>query len=172
MRFNLGFRAFVYLAVGLNITFKQGRGITWAIAMLALFGLGLTLANIAPLFVRKFRNHLGLIHWLPEAALAGALMGAAALNPYGNEGGGYGYYVGLITAWGVLNLVYNSASAWLAPKASQLRKDAAILAGLNGALGLLFAFAPLGAIPAVGFFGAYLVLVAVHLGISATSASK
>jgi hypothetical protein len=37
---------------------------------------------------------------------------------------------------------------------------------------LLFLAVPLDIISAVGFFGAYLVLSAVHLGISATTPSK
>jgi hypothetical protein len=172
MRFNYAPRAAVYMALGLDIAFKQGRGITWAISMLAWLGIGLTVANLAPLLVAKFRDRLTVTHWLPEAAIASALLAAAFANPYGNEAGGYNYFVDLVAAWGFGNLIINGVSAYLAKPESQQRKELFILAALNLALGVLYALAPLGAIPAVGFLGAYLVIVGVHLGISAASSTK
>ena len=172
MRFNYGPRAAVYLALGLDIAFKQGRGITWAISMLAWMGLGLTVANIAPLAVAKYREQLKLVHWLPEAVAASALIAAAFLNPYGNESRGYNYFVGLVAIWGFANAAINGLNAYLAKSQPQLRRESYVLLGLNLALGVLYLLAPLGAIPAVGFLGAYLMLAGVHLGISAASSGK
>jgi uncharacterized membrane protein HdeD (DUF308 family) len=44
-----------------------------------------------------------------------------------------------------------------------------ITAGLALVLGLLFLVTPMDAVSSVGFFGAYLVLSSVHLGIAAFS---
>lgn len=62
--------------------------------------------------------------------------------------------------------LYQAAQLGLKTKKA---KDPIITAALNALLGALFLLAPLDEVAAVGFFGAYLILIAVHLGISAAS---
>ena len=174
MRFNLAPRAAVLLAIGLDITFKQGRGITWAIGMLFWMGLGLVIANLAPLAVSKFRkDYLANVKlWVPEILLAAGLAYGSFANPFGNEGGGYGYFMSLVAVWGFGSFVVFAFNFLVQSKGSQDRKDSVTSGALGLALGILYVTAPLGAIPAVGFLGAYLVIMGVHLGISAATARK
>lgn len=174
MRFNLAPRAAAMLAIGLDITFKQGRGITWAIGMLAWMGLGLLVANLAPLAFKRFsREYLANFKlWLPEIVLAIGLVYGSYANPYGNEGGGYGYFMSLVAVWGFGSFAVFAFSFLVQQKGSQDRKDSVTSGVLGLVLGILYVTAPLGAIPAVGFLGAYLVIMGVHLGISAATARK
>lgn len=174
MRFNLAPRAAVLLALGLDITFKQDRGITWAISMVFWMGLGLAVANLAPLAINRLRTSylINFKLWVPEVLLALGLAYGSVANPYGNEAGGYGYFLLLVAVWGFGSFAIFALNFIGHAKGSQERKDAVTSGVLGLALGILYVSAPLGAIPAVGFLGAYLVIMGVHLGISAATVRK
>jgi hypothetical protein len=174
MRLHTGLRAAAFLAFGLLFTFRQQHGPTWAVVQLYSFGFCLVIANLLPIAVKKHRTEYRSMAtlWVPELLLASGLVFAAAMNPFGNEGGTYGYYVQLVSVWGFLNFANASYQAFAWRKDRLRRIDSVIAAGINLALGTLFAFAPLGAIPAVGFAGAYFVVVGVLLGISAASVNN
>jgi uncharacterized membrane protein HdeD (DUF308 family) len=65
--------------------------------------------------------------------------------------------------------LYLARKAGLATRSG---KDSLINAVLSLGIGMLFLIVPLDIVSAVGFFGAYLVLSGVHLGISATTPAK
>jgi hypothetical protein len=72
-------------------------------------------------------------------------------------------------------LIAGSFELYLARRegfATRMGKDSLLNAGFGLLLGLLFLIAPLDIVSAVGFFGAYLVLSATHLGISAGTPKK
>jgi hypothetical protein len=81
-------------------------------------------------------------------------------------------FVYLVTGWGLIAGAFEMYLARRAGFATRFGKDSLISASLSLLVGLLFLAVPLDIISAVGFFGAYLVLSAVHLGISATTPSK
>jgi hypothetical protein len=81
-------------------------------------------------------------------------------------------FIYLVTGWG---LVAGAFELYLARRQgfrTRTGKDALINAGLSLLLGMLFLLAPLDIVSAVGFFGAYLVLSAIHLAIAAATPSK
>ena len=174
MRLNTGLRAAAFLLFGLLFTFRQQHGPSWAVEQLFSFGLCLVIANLVPMALNQRRSEYRSMAslWVPELALAAGLILAAGLNPFGNEAGTYGYYVQLVSVWGFFNFA-NAVYQAFALRKDRLRLiDSLIICAINLALGILFAFAPLGAIPAVGFAGAYFVLVGVLLGISAASVNN
>jgi hypothetical protein len=81
-------------------------------------------------------------------------------------------FVYLVTGWGLIAGAFEMYLARRSGFATRFGKDSLISASLSLLVGLLFLAVPLDIISAVGFFGAYLVLSAVHLGISATTPSK
>jgi hypothetical protein len=81
-------------------------------------------------------------------------------------------FVYIVTGWGLISGAFEMYLARRSGFASRFGKDSLISASLSLLIGLLFLAVPLDIISAVGFFGAYLVLSAVHLGISATTPSK
>jgi uncharacterized membrane protein HdeD (DUF308 family) len=174
MRFNLAPRAAVMLALGFYITFKQGRGITWAIGILVWLGIGLAAAVLGPLLSKRARVSYSKswLGWIPEFVLAIGIATAASMNPFGNESGGYNYFMALVTIFGFCHAAICAVQAFLARGNRQDRTDAITSGVLSLALGVLYATAPLGAIPAVGFLGAYLVIMGVNLGISAATVRK
>jgi len=173
----------VLLAVGLYFIFMQGRGyntfvhnggIRWALATLVWLGSGLALASLVPLISKRTRaDYLEKIkYWLPELLLSSGLAALAFSNPFNSDQKVYSYFVAIVAAWGFANSALTAFQAASAAKGSQDRKDAVTSTALNVVLGLLFLIAPLGALPATGFFAAYLAIMGIHLGISAATPHK
>jgi hypothetical protein len=78
----------------------------------------------------------------------------------------------LITAWGILIGGYEILQGQMLGLRTRAGRDHLTTALLTIALGALFLLAPLDQVSAVGFFGAYMVLIAVHLGLVAASPSN
>jgi hypothetical protein len=78
-------------------------------------------------------------------------------------------FIGLVTVWG---LVSGAFELYLARRASLKTvhgRDFLLSAILSAVLGLLFLVAPLDIVSAVGFFGAYLIVSGVQLGVAAAT---
>jgi len=150
----LGIRAIIFVAVGLFITFTQSHSAATGLFSLAVFGIGLAVANIAATIWDK-RNYLS-VDSLPLTFISLAV----------------GLFVYLVAGWAV---IAGALELYLANRSgfrTRAGKDGLITAVLGLALGLLFLIAPLDIVSAVGFFGAYLVICGVHLGIAALTPQK
>ena len=78
-------------------------------------------------------------------------------------------FIGLVTVWG---LVAGAFEMYLARRASfktTSGREYLMSAILSAVLGLLFLVAPLDIVSAVGFFGAYLIVSGVQLGVAAAT---
>jgi uncharacterized membrane protein HdeD (DUF308 family) len=75
----------------------------------------------------------------------------------------------LVVSWGVVSGAYDLLKARGIGFKTPRGKEHVVSGTLAVALGLLFLLAPLDVVASVGFFGAYMILCAVHLGISAAS---
>jgi hypothetical protein len=97
---------------------------------------------------------------------------AALLVPTGDLQAAALVFVFLVAGWGLITGAFELYLARRSGFATRSGKDNLISAVLSLGVGLLFLIVPLDIVSAVGFFGAYLVLSAVHLGISATTPAK
>ena len=80
---------------------------------------------------------------------------------------------GLLAAWGFAGAATEVILALFAKPSSARRRDHLISAGLAFALGLTQTFTPaIDSVTHVGFFGAYAVILSVHLALSVLSPSK
>jgi uncharacterized membrane protein HdeD (DUF308 family) len=166
----LGLRAAIFLSVGLFITFAQSHSAATGLLALAIFGIGLAFANIASTIWDK-RNYLS-VESLPLTLISLAAGLFAALTPQTDPTAQALAFVYLVAGWAV---VFGALELYLANRSglkTRTGKDGLITAVLGVALGLLFLIAPLDIVSAVGFFGAYLVICGVHLGIAALTPQK
>jgi uncharacterized membrane protein HdeD (DUF308 family) len=166
----LGVRAVIFVAVGLFITFTQSHSASTGLFALAIFGIGLAGANIAATIWGK-RNYLS-VESLPLTLISLAVGLFAALIPQADPTAQALAFVYLVSGWAV---VAGALELYLANRSgfrTRAGKDGLITAVLGLALGLLFLIAPLDIVSAVGFFGAYLVICGVHLGIAALTPQK
>ena len=170
MKFVFAARAAISFSVGIFITFNQSHSAATGLLALAIFGLGYAVLN-----------GIGSVVWgkgifslenfpLTIAALIIGL--AALLVPASDPEASALVFVYLVTGWGLISGAFEMYLARRSGFATRFGKDSLISASLSLVVGLLFLAVPLDIISAVGFFGAYLVLSAVHLGISATTPSK
>ena len=139
-------RALASIAVGLFVTFWQSHHAAVGLVALALFTI---LYGVRTLF--------GSAKYFPIAlvALVTAFLAATSLQDNSDE-----TFLILVALWGVAQ-----ASIDL------LNKDS-ISATMAILLAALFALVPLDIVSAVGFFGAYLIVSGVHLGIAAYTPKK
>jgi uncharacterized membrane protein HdeD (DUF308 family) len=162
--------AIIFVAVGLFITFTQSHSAATGLFALAVFGIGLAVANIAATVWDK-KNHLS-VESLP-LSLISLLAGLfAVLIPQTDTTAQALAFVYLVAGWAVVS---GALELYLANRngfRTRAGKDGLITAVLGLALGLLFLIAPLDIVSAVGFFGAYLVICGVHLGIAALTPQK
>ena len=166
----LGVRATIFVAVGLFITFTQSHSAATGLFALAVFGIGLAVANISATIWDK-RNYLSL-HSLPLTLISLAVGLFAVLIPQSNPTAQALAFVYLVSGWGVVS---GALELYLANRSgfrTRAGKDGLITAVLGLGIGLLFLIAPLDIVSAVGFFGAYLVICGVHLGIAALTPQK
>ncbi len=166
----LGVRALIFVAVGLFITFTQSHSASTGLFALAIFGIGLAVANIAATIWEK-RSYLS-VESLPLTLISLAVGLFAALIPQADPTAQALAFVYLVAGWAV---IAGALELYLANRngfRTRAGKDGLITAVLGLALGLLFLIAPLDIVSAVGFFGAYLVICGVHLGIAALTPQK
>jgi uncharacterized membrane protein HdeD (DUF308 family) len=165
-----GVRAIVFVAVGLFITFTQSHSAATGLLALAIFGIGLAVANIASTIWDK-RSYLS-VESLPLTLISLAAGLFAALIPQSDATAQALAFVYLVSGWAVVS---GAIELYLANRSgfrTRAGKDGLITAVLGLGIGLLFLIVPLDIVSAVGFFGAYLVICGVHLGIAALTPQK
>ena len=166
----LGVRAIIFVAVGLFITFTQSHSAAIGLLALAIFGIGLAVTNIAATIWDK-KSYLS-IESLPLTLISLAVGLFAVIIPQTDTTPQALAFVYLVSGWAV---VAGAIELYLANRSgfrTRAGKDGLITAVLGIAIGLLFLIAPLDIVSAVGFFGAYLVICGVHLGIAALTPQK
>ena len=170
MKFILAARAAISFGAGIYITFNQSHSAATGLLALAIFGLGYAVLNGVGSAV--WGKGLFSLENFP-LTLAALIVGLAALLvPATDPEAPALVFVYLVTGWGLIAGAFEMYLARRSGFATRFGKDSLISASLSLLVGLLFLAVPLEIISAVGFFGAYLVLSAVHLGISATTPSK
>jgi len=134
---------------------------------LGIFGvlLGLGGATIA-LYKRSGLNPL---QELPVAALA-LIVGLFAFLATQEVPGHRAAFLALVAAWGLISGAFELYQARRLGFRTLRGRDVLISASLGLLLGVVFLAVPLDIVSAVGFFGAYLAITGVHLGIAASSA--
>jgi hypothetical protein len=163
-------RAAISFGVGIFITFNQSHSAATGLLSLAIFGISYALLNGVASMV--WGNGLFSLESFP-LTLAALIVGLAALLvPASDPRASALIFVYLVTGWGLIAGAFEMYLARRSGFATRFGKDSLISASLSLLVGLLFLAVPLDIISAVGFFGAYLVLSAVHLGISAGTPSK
>ncbi len=139
-------RALASIAVGLFVTFSQSHHAAIGFIALALFTI---LYGVRTLF--------GSPKYFPIALIALMTAFIAATSFQENSDA---IFILLVSIWGVAQASIDF-----------LNRDA-ISATLAILLATLFALVPIDIVSAVGFFGAYLIVSGVHLGIAAYSPKK
>jgi hypothetical protein len=170
VKFVFAARAAISFGVGIFITFNQSHSAATGLLSLAIFGIGFAVLNGigSTLWGKGFFS----LENFP-LTLAALIVGLAALLVPASDPEASGLvFVYLVTGWGLISGAFEMYLARRSGFATRFGKDSLISASLSLIVGLLFLAVPLDIISAVGFFGAYLVLSAVHLGISATTPSK
>jgi uncharacterized membrane protein HdeD (DUF308 family) len=170
VKFVFAARAAISFGVGIFITFNQSHSAATGLLALGIFGIGYALLNgIGGTVWGKGAFSLENFP-LTFAALVVGL--AALLVPTGDLQAAALVFVFLVAGWGLITGAFELYLARRAGFATRSGKDNLISAVLSLVLGLLFLIVPLDIVSAVGFFGAYLVISGVHLGISATTPAK
>lgn len=164
----MALRAFAAFGIGVYITFSQAHGAEVGLWSLAIFSLAIALAPITEL-----KNKTTVLELLPLAvvALIISLLSFLALTIPAQIGKEPAFIL-LITAWGLVSGAFELFQAGRSGFRSQGGKDFLISAAFALALGALFLLVELDIVSAVGFFGAYLALSGVHLGIAAFPPKK
>lgn len=163
MRIVSALKATLAVAAGFIITFSQVHSAQIGLMVLGGYGVSLGLVLLASFFFAKSQ----FLQNLPEAILL-LVFGIFAHLVLASEV----QLAGLKWLLASLGLSLTAVHLYIANSLGLKTKKAAdsvITALLNAGLGLLFVVFDLDEVAAVGFFGAYLVLLAVHLGISAAS---
>ncbi len=170
MKFALALRAAISFGVGIFITFNQSHSAATGLLALGIFGIGYALLNGIASGV--WGKGIFSLESLP-VTLAALIVGLAALLvPAEDLQAAALVFVFLVAGWGLIAGAFELYLARRVGFATRSGKDGLISAVLGLGVGLLFLIVPLDIVSAVGFFGAYLVLSAVHLGISATTPNK
>ena len=169
MKLTSGLRAILSLAIGFFITFSQLHSASIGLVSLGVYGIGIAVITLAVHFVRQ--RGISTIEAIPFAVIALTIGIFALLVPEGEQTEIAGF-IALVTAWGLLSGVLELYAARKEKISTRTGRDYLISAVFAILLGALFLIAPLDIVSAVGFFGAYLVISAVHLGISALTPAK
>jgi hypothetical protein len=171
MRQTNALRAAISLAVGLFITFSQSHAATIGLLALAIFSLGFAVVNGVSSAI--WGKGLVAIEAMPLTVVS-LLIGvfslmALSLNSNLSIDAAQTAFIGLVTVWG---LVAGAFEMYLARRASFKTtngREYLMSAILSAVLGMLFLVAPLDIVSAVGFFGAYLIISGVQLGVAAAT---
>jgi hypothetical protein len=170
VKFVFALRAAISFGVGIFITFNQSHSAATGLFALGIFGIGFAVLNGTGSSV--WGKGIFSLENFP-LTLAALILGAAALLvPTGNLEAAGLVFVFLVAGWALVSGAFELYLARRSGFATRSGKDNLLNAVLSLGLGLLFLIVPLDIVSAVGFFGAYLVLSAVHLGISAATPSK
>ena len=170
MKFVFAARATISFGVGIFITFNQSHSAATGLFALGIFGIGFAILNA--IGSQVWAKGIFSLENFPFT-LAALIVGVAALLvPTGDLQAAALVFVFLVAGWGLIAGAFELYLARRSDFATRSGKDNLISAVLALSVGLLFLIAPLDIVSAVGFFGAYLVLSAVHLGISAATPAK
>lgn len=167
MRQTNALRALVSLAVGLFITFSQSHHAAIGLTALAIFAIGFAITNAAGSAI--WGKGLVAIEAMPLTIVSVLIGGLAILVPVGDEAKAKLAFIGLITVWGLVSGAFEFYLARRSGFKTQDGRDYLLSSTLSIVLGLLFLAAPLDIVSAVGFFGAYLVISGVQLGVAAAT---
>ena len=167
MRIVLASRAFITLAIGIYITFNQSHSAEAGLFALGIFGVGYAVLNATTSFI--FAKRLTAIETVPMSVIA-LLIGlfaflVSANSPFTHKAS----LTALVTAWGLVSAAFEFYLARRQGFKTQLGRDTLLSAILNILLAVLFLTLPMKSVEIVGFFGAYLVLSGVHVGITAAT---
>ena len=165
MRQSNALRAAVSLGVGLFITFSQLHNATIGLIALAIFSLGFAITNSLGSIV--WGKGLVAIEAMPLTVVS-LLVGVFALMAMSGESAQTAF-IGLVTVWGLVSGAFELYLARRASFKSTEGREFLMSAILSATLGLLFLVAPLDIVSAVGFFGAYLIVSGVQLGVAAAT---
>jgi hypothetical protein len=168
MRQSNALRAAVSLGVGLFITFSQLHNATIGLLALAIFSLGFAITNSLGSIV--WGKGLVAIEAMPLTVVS-LLVGVFALMAMSGESAQTAF-IGLVTVWGLVSGAFELYLARRASMKSTQGREFLMSAILSATLGLLFLVAPLDIVSAVGFFGAYLIVSGVQLGVAAATPSS
>jgi hypothetical protein len=168
MRQSNALRAAVSLGVGLFITFSQLHNATIGLLALAIFSLGFAITNSLGSIV--WGKGLVAIEAMPLTVVS-LLVGVFALMAMSGESAQTAF-IGLVTVWGLVSGAFELYLARRASIKSTEGREFLLSAILSATLGLLFLVAPLDIVSAVGFFGAYLIVSGVQLGVAAATPSS
>ena len=161
-RIALAARAAISLAVGLFLTFSQSHGAE--IGLLALGIFGLSFAVLTGLASVLFQQGLAAIENVPLVMVA-LLIGIFALSATDDAMA----FKFLVTGWAIIAGAFELFQSRRAGFKTAEGRDLLINACFSLLLAVLFLLAPLDIVSQVGFFGAYLMMSGVHIGIAAAS---
>lgn len=170
MKFILAARAAISFGAGIYITFNQSHSAATGLFALGIFGIGFAILNA--IVSQVWGKGLFSLENLPLTIAALVIGVSALLVPTGDLQASGLVFIFLVAGWGLTSGAFELYLARRSGFATRSGKDNLISAGLALSVGLLFLIVPLDIVSAVGFFGAYLVLSAVHLGISAGTPTK
>jgi uncharacterized membrane protein HdeD (DUF308 family) len=163
------FRAALSFGLGVFITFNQAHGPDVGLTVLGIYGIALGLGMTALTLTKQ--ADLSALQELPIAVLA-LLVGIFSLLALGNQPTQLPTFLALVAAWGLISGAFELYQGRRSSFKTQAGKDFMISAVFGLLLGVLFLAVPLDTVSAVGFFGAYLAMSGVHLGIAAASGKK
>ena len=170
MRNLLGYRAGIALVVALVTTFTRPDNATLGLALFGAYAMVLAMGT-SVLGALRTKPRLAM-NFVPQAILA-FVGGVAALISLGSAPS---FQLAALQLLLLLHLTLTGAiEAYLAYRVRANRLEARehfIAAGLSVAIGLILAFIEPQPVNILGFFGAYLSITAVHLGIWAASPKK
>lgn len=174
MRQTNALRAAVSLAVGLFITFSQSHAASIGLLALAIFSLAFAATNAGASAI--WGKGLAAIEAMP-LTLVSLLIGifsimALSLDSNLSNDGAQTAFIGLVTVWGLVSGAFELYLARRASLKTSHGREFLLSAILSAVLGLLFLVAPLDIVSAVGFFGAYLIVSGVQLGVAAATPSS
>jgi uncharacterized membrane protein HdeD (DUF308 family) len=169
VNFKQAYRAAISFGLGIFITFNQAHGPDVGLTVLGVYGVALGLGLTALTLTKK--ADLSALQELPVAVLA-LLVGLFSLLALGNQPTQLPAFLALVAAWGLISGAFELYQGRRSGFKTQNGKDFMISAVFGLLLGLLFLAVPLDSVSAVGFFGAYLAMSGVHLGIAAASSKK
>jgi hypothetical protein len=141
---------------------------TIGLLALAIFSLGFAITNSLGSIV--WGKGLVAIEAMPLTVVS-LLVGVFALMAMSGESAQTAF-IGLVTVWGLVSGAFELYLARRASIKSTEGREFLMSAILSATLGLLFLVAPLDIVSAVGFFGAYLIVSGVQLGVAAATPSS
>jgi hypothetical protein len=161
-RIALAARAGISLAVGLFVTFSQSHGAELGLLALGIFGLSFAVLN--GLASAVFQKGMAAIQNVPLVMVA-LLIGIFALSASNDELA----FKFLVTGWAIIAGAFELFQSRRAGFKTSEGRDLLINSCFSLLLAVLFLIAPLDIVSQVGFFGAYLMMSGVHIGIAAAS---